>query len=82
MTTTSSAPVLPTAETPDNSISSLPIYREDTHAAPWTVGTRTVLGLVVGAVVGTVALSWFGLVLGTAVGLGIGLLLDNGRTAR
>ncbi|WP_454041139.1 hypothetical protein [Cellulosimicrobium sp. Marseille-Q8652] len=63
-------------------MSALPIYREDTTSGPWTVGTRSVVGLAIGAVVGTVVLSWFGLVLGTAVGVGIGMLLDNGRTAR
>ena len=75
-------PATATSSTPDNTVSALPIYREDTASAPWTVGTKTVVGLAIGAVVGTVALSWFGLILGTAVGIGIGMLLDNSRSAR
>ena len=63
--------------TPDNSASALPIYRTDERSAAWKAGTKSVLGAAVGAVVGVVVLSWFGLVLGTAVGLGIGMLLDN-----
>ncbi|MBD8078194.1 hypothetical protein [Cellulosimicrobium arenosum] len=83
MTTISAQPAPTSAttssEAPDNTVSARPIYREDTASAQWTVGTKTVIGITVGAVLGTVALSWFGLVLGTAVGLGIGLLLDNRR---
>ncbi|WP_251153175.1 hypothetical protein [Cellulosimicrobium sp. Marseille-Q4280] len=82
MTTTSSAPALPTVETPDNSTSALPIYRDDQRTEPWKTGTKSVLGVAIGAIVGTVVLSWFGLVLGAAVGLGVGMLLDNGRAPR
>lgn len=71
----------PTA-TPDNSTSALPIYRTDDRSDSWKAGTRSVLGAAIGAVVGTVVLSWFGLVLGTAVGLGIGMLLDNRPATR
>jgi len=70
------------ATTPDNSGSALPIYRTDERSESWKAGTRSVLGATIGAVVGTVVLSWFGLVLGTAVGLGIGMLLDNRPAAR
>ncbi|MCB7136594.1 glycine zipper domain-containing protein [Cellulosimicrobium marinum] len=81
MTTISPAPVnRPAASTPttrDNSASALPIYRDDERSGPWTVGTRSVLGVAIGAIVGTVVLSWFGLVVGAAVGLGVGMLLDN-----
>ena len=84
VTTISPAPTDRPASTstPDNSVSALPIYRDDERTQPWRVGTRSVLGAVVGAMVGTVVLSWFGLVLGTAVGLGIGMLLDNRPAAR
>ncbi|MFF2268990.1 DUF456 domain-containing protein [Cellulosimicrobium cellulans] len=68
--------------TPDNSTSALPIYRTDDRSDSWKAGTKSVLGATIGAVVGTVVLSWFGLVLGTAVGLGIGMLLDNRPAAR
>ncbi|MBM7819144.1 putative membrane protein YfcA [Cellulosimicrobium cellulans] len=68
--------------TPDNSTSALPIYRTDDRSGSWKAGTKSVLGATIGAVVGTVVLSWFGLVLGTAVGLGIGMLLDNRPAAR
>jgi len=71
----------PTA-TPDNTTSALPIYRTDERSGSWKAGTKSVLGAANGAVVGTVVLSWFGLVLGTAVGLGIGMLLDNRPAAR
>ena len=68
--------------TPDNPTSALPIYRTDERSDSWKAGTRSVLGAAIGAVVGTVVLSWFGLVLGSAVGLGIGMLLDNRPAAR
>ena len=68
--------------TPDNTTSALPIYRTDERSGTWKAGTKSVLGATIGAVVGTVVLSWFGLVLGTAVGLGIGMLLDNRPSAR
>ncbi|WP_086148848.1 MULTISPECIES: hypothetical protein [Cellulosimicrobium] len=84
MTTISPAPtnrpsssISGASSTPDNSASALPIYRTDERSAAWKAGTKSVLGAAVGAVVGVVVLSWFGLVLGTAVGLGIGMLLDN-----
>jgi len=75
--TTSSAPTTPATGTP-----ALPIYREDERPEPWKVARKSLVGLAVGAVVGTVVLSWFGLVLGAGVGLGIGMLLDNGRAGR
>ena len=68
--------------TPDNSTSALPIFRTDDRSGSWKAGTKSVLGATIGAVVGTVVLSWFGLVLGTAVGLGIGMLLDNRPATR
>ncbi|MFF2834002.1 hypothetical protein ACFVSK_19715 [Cellulosimicrobium cellulans] len=88
MTTISPAPTnrpatsdVPTT-TPDNTTSALPIYRTDERSDSWKAGTKSVLGAAIGAVVGVVVLSWFGLVLGTAVGLGIGMLLDNRPAAR
>jgi hypothetical protein len=69
------APTTPT--TPGDGVPALPIYRQDERAQGWRAGRRSVVGVVVGAVVGTVVLSWFGLVLGAAVGLGVGMLLDN-----
>lgn len=71
-----------TSATPDNSTSALPIYRDDEHAGRWKAGTKSVLGVAIGAIVGTVVLSWFGLVVGAAVGLGFGMLLDNRSTER
>ena len=75
-------PVTPASPTLDNDTSALPIYRQDERSQSWKAGTKSVLGAAIGAVVGTVVLSWFGLVLGTAVGLGIGMLLDNRPAAR
>ncbi|WP_265520816.1 hypothetical protein [Oerskovia flava] len=53
-----------------------PIYRPD-DSGPWKMGRRTLVGTLIGAVVGVAVLAWFGLVLGAACGFGIGLLLDN-----
>ncbi len=72
----------PSGTTPDDPGPALPIYRDDERAGRWKVGGKSVLGAAVGTVVGTVVLSWFGLVLGAAVGLGIGMLLDNRPAAR
>ena len=75
-------PTTTSPETPDNSSSALPIYRQDERSQSWKAGTKSVLGVAIGAIVGTVVLSWFGLVLGAAVGLGVGMLLDNRPAAR
>jgi hypothetical protein len=85
VTTISSAPAhrpttsvpRPSETTTDDTASALPIYRDDERSGSWKAGAKSVLGVAVGAIVGTVVLSWFGLVLGTAVGLGVGMLLDN-----